>query len=85
MRTPGAGIDPRIMIGDMSSDGIGYAVDRMKLVRELMNNLLGRYEEEGADEEEREWRNPPRDYDYDVYLLLEGLAYEFPEDDDVPF
>lgn len=41
--------------------------------------------EEDADEEEREQRSPPADYDYDVYLLLEGLEYQFPDDDDVPF
>lgn len=42
--------------------------------------------EEEADEEERQRRSPPRDYDYDVHLLLEGLEYEFPDSDhDVPF
>lgn len=39
--------------------------------------------EDGADDEERERRSPPADYDYDVYLLLDGISYEFP--DEVPF
>jgi hypothetical protein len=32
-------------------------------------------------------RSPPRGYDYDIDLLMEGVAYEWPDDDlaDVPF
>lgn len=39
--------------------------------------------QEMDDEDDATERNPPRGYDYDVNLLLEGIEYEFP--DDVPF
>ncbi len=39
------------------------------------------------DPDEPETYNPPPGYDYDVDLLLQGIAYEWPDDtaDDVPF
>jgi len=43
---------------------------------------------EPIDTEETERHNaPPDDYSYDIPLLLEGITYEFPDDDalDVPF
>jgi hypothetical protein len=40
MRSPGSGIDPRVMIGDMSSDPVAYAVQRLELVNELKDGLL---------------------------------------------
>jgi hypothetical protein len=43
MRSPGKGIDPRVMIGDMSNDAIGYAIDRIKLCNELTHELKTRY------------------------------------------
>ena len=46
MRSPGYGIDPRIMIGDMSDDPMGYAQDRMEHVRALYKDLRTRYENE---------------------------------------
>jgi len=39
MRSPGRGIDPRTNISDMSSDNIGYALERMALVNELVPQL----------------------------------------------
>ena len=47
MRSPGGGIDPRIMIGDQSSDAIGYAIDRMELADELLPQLVSRLALEG--------------------------------------
>lgn len=43
MRSPGGGIDPRVMIGDMSSDPVAYAIERMDLVRELKDGLVDRF------------------------------------------
>ena len=44
MRFPGlSGIDPRVMIGDMSNDAITYASDRIKLVQKLMDSLPSKY------------------------------------------
>ena len=43
MRAPGKGIDPRVMIGDMSSDAVGFARERIGLIKSLQNNLLSEY------------------------------------------
>jgi len=43
MRSPNSGIDPRVMIGDMSSDPVAYAVDRMGLIRELMDGIVEKF------------------------------------------
>lgn len=40
MRAPGKAIDPRVMIGDMSSDAIGFARERIGLIKELQSTLL---------------------------------------------
>ena len=42
MRTPGIGIDPRVMIGDLSNDQITYSIDRIKLVNTIMKNIKTR-------------------------------------------
>ncbi len=47
MRAPGRGIDPRVMIGDMSSDAISYSIDRMKLSNNLLKGLKAKYIKEG--------------------------------------
>jgi hypothetical protein len=52
MRSAGSGIDPRVMIDDMSSDAITYAVDRMGLIRGIMGELLGKYSQDGASYQE---------------------------------
>lgn len=44
MRSAGGGIDPRVMIGDMSDDPVAYAADRIEMVNELMDGLLEKYE-----------------------------------------
>jgi hypothetical protein len=47
MRAPGKAMDPRINIGDLSSDAIGYAEERFQLVNSLMGKLLTKYSKEG--------------------------------------
>ncbi|MEE8367416.1 MAG: zinc-dependent metalloprotease, partial [Thermoanaerobaculia bacterium] len=47
MRRPGRGIDPRVMIGDLSSDSIGYAVERMQLINDLLPKLEARLTPKG--------------------------------------
>ncbi|USD28395.1 zinc-dependent metalloprotease [Pseudoalteromonas sp. SCSIO 43201] len=39
MRAPGRHIDPRVMIGDLSSDPVTYGVDRMTLINQLFTEL----------------------------------------------
>jgi hypothetical protein len=39
MRSPGKAIDPRVNVGDLSNDQIGYSIARFDLVRELMKNV----------------------------------------------
>jgi hypothetical protein len=62
MRYPGKGIDPRVMIGDMSSDAIAYSVDRIKLSQQLTHQLKDRYTSNGKTY--HELRN--------AYLILTG-------------
>lgn len=47
MRSPGGGIDPRVMINDMSNDMMAYAEDRFKLVNTLLPKLKERYSKPG--------------------------------------
>ncbi|MBX3254277.1 MAG: zinc-dependent metalloprotease [Chitinophagaceae bacterium] len=47
MRSPGGGIDPRVMINDMSNDMITYAEDRFKLVNALIPRLRAKYSQPG--------------------------------------
>jgi hypothetical protein len=39
MRSPGKGIDPRVMVNDLSSDAVGYGIDRIEMTQELMKNI----------------------------------------------
>ncbi|MCC6818238.1 MAG: zinc-dependent metalloprotease [Bacteroidia bacterium] len=43
MRSPGKAIDPRVMIGDMSSDAVGYAKERIGFIKTMMSNLYKEY------------------------------------------
>lgn len=43
MRSPGKAIDPRVNVNDMSSDAVGYAEERFKLVNNLMGKLKNKY------------------------------------------
>ena len=65
MRWPGKAIDPRVNVGDMSSDAINYAVQRIELTREVAKELLLKYLEEGKSY--HELRN--------AYLLLTAQQY----------
>ncbi|WP_143962376.1 zinc-dependent metalloprotease [Litoribacter populi] len=47
MRAPGKGIDPRVMIGDLSNDQIQYSIDRMDLVKDIMKDVKSKYTKEG--------------------------------------
>ena len=47
MRAPGAGIDPRVNIGDMSADAITYASERLDLVDEMLEGLRNKTGKEG--------------------------------------
>lgn len=47
MRAPGAGIDPRVNIDDMSADAITYATDRLALVDKIMGSLPSKAGTEG--------------------------------------
>jgi hypothetical protein len=48
MRFPGfGGIDPRVMIGDMSGDAISYSVERIQLTDSLLKTIKTKYSEPG--------------------------------------
>lgn len=47
MRYPGKGIDPRVMIGDMSSDAIEYATTNTIQSKNAIGKLLEKYENDG--------------------------------------
>lgn len=47
MRSPGKGIDPRVMTGDLSNDQITYSINRFKLVNEMMKNIQSRFTKKG--------------------------------------
>lgn len=62
MRSVGRGIDPRVMINDLSSDAIRYADERIGLVNAMMPALLTRYGK--SNDTWHEFRN--------AYLILSG-------------
>ena len=63
MRAAGGwGIDPRVMISDMSSDMVGYAKDRIDLVQSLIPSLKEKYADEGESYQEM----------LNAYLILTG-------------
>lgn len=47
MRSPGKAMDPRVNVNDMSSDAIGYAEERFKLVNNIMGKLVQKYTKPG--------------------------------------
>ena len=47
MRRPGLGIDPRVMINDLSNDAVAYAKDRLELVAIMFKDLKDQYNKEG--------------------------------------
>jgi len=52
MRSPGKAIDPRVMVGDMSSDPIAYGSERIELTETLMDNLVEKFSREGQSYQE---------------------------------
>ena len=47
MRSPGKAMDPRVNVNDLTSDAIGYAEDRFKLVNGVMGKLVTKYSKPG--------------------------------------
>lgn len=47
MRAPGKAMDPRINVNDLTSDAIGYAEQRFKLVNGVMSKLVSKYSKPG--------------------------------------
>jgi len=47
MRAPGKAMDPRVNINELTSDAIGYAEDRFKIVNQVMSKLVQKYTKEG--------------------------------------
>ncbi len=43
MRAPGKAIDPRVNVGDMTSDAITYSIDRMKLAKTVSKEILSKF------------------------------------------
>ncbi len=62
MRSPGKALDPRINTGDMSSDAIGYMVDRIKLTQKVSQDLRANLTED--DKSYHELRN--------AYFIMTG-------------
>jgi len=64
MRAPGKAVDPRVNIYDMSSDAVGYALERFGLIDVVLADMRSRYGTDGESYQEL----------HDAYL---GLAAEF--------
>lgn len=47
MRSPGKAIDPRVNVGDMSSDAIQYAINTIELSKDLMDNIRLKFSTKG--------------------------------------
>jgi len=62
MRSPSRGIDPRVMIFDLSGDAIGQSIERMELVNSVMNKVQQKYNTPGNTYQELQ----------DAYLILTG-------------
>ena len=52
MRSSSNGIDPRVMIGDLSNDQITYSINRFKLVNDMMKNLKTQFLKDGQTYED---------------------------------
>lgn len=62
MRSANRGIDPRVMIYDLSDDAIGQAIGRIELVNHIMNQVQSKYNTQGKTYQELQ----------DAYLILTG-------------
>lgn len=76
MRSAGRGIDPRIMINDLSSDPIAHAIETMERVRETIGGLLEKYPAEGEDYHEMRtaFSSLMRDYDRSSQTLTRYIG-----------
>ncbi|MFK7832629.1 MAG: zinc-dependent metalloprotease [Winogradskyella sp.] len=52
MRAPGKAIDPRVMVGDLSNDQIGYSINRIELVDSMMNAVKTKFAKTGESYQE---------------------------------
>ena len=52
MRSPGKAIDPRVMIGDLSNDQIGYSINRIELVNSMMGTIKTKFAKTGESYQE---------------------------------
>lgn len=52
MRSSDWGIDPRVMIGDLSNDQLSYSADRMELVKQMMSQIKSQYSKKGQSYQE---------------------------------
>src|SRR5690606_14112807 len=52
MRSPGKAIDPRVMVGDLSSDAIQYAINIYELTNDMMGDLRLKFSTSGKSYEE---------------------------------
>jgi len=52
MRSPGRGIDPRVMVFDQSSDPITYFIDRIELSNELLKSAKSKFVKDGQSYQE---------------------------------
>ncbi|UXP32866.1 zinc-dependent metalloprotease [Reichenbachiella agarivorans] len=52
MRAPGVGIDPRVMVGDLSNDVIGYAINSIEISMTTMGLLKEKFSTPGESYEE---------------------------------
>lgn len=57
MRGPGKAIDPRVNVGDMSSDAIQYSINRIKLANEVAKEVLAKYKKNSTGKSFQELRN----------------------------
>jgi len=62
MRSTNRGIDPRVMLYDLSNDAIGQAIERIELVNTIMNQVQNKYNTKGNTYQELQ----------DAYLILTG-------------
>ncbi|KAA5803972.1 DUF5117 domain-containing protein [Alkalicaulis satelles] len=47
MRAPGRGVDPRVMINDLSDDPVGWAAQRVDIINDTLTALPEQFEKEG--------------------------------------
>jgi hypothetical protein len=52
MRSPGKAIDPRVMVGDLSNDQIGYSINRIELVDSMMSSVKTKFSKTGESYQE---------------------------------